>query len=215
MTDLDMVSTWIVDITALDWEEFLPGVMVKRVWSDPDTNRSALFVRMSPGAALPRHVHNGDELAFVLEGSVADEFGTIYPGGVGYRPNGCTHAVHSPKGATTFTVISGGIQPVSDAGDGGPPSEVFDLATASWVDYAPGVRQKVFWSDDASRRVAALGRTEPGASLPAHRHTGDELVFVIEGTVEDEAGALRPGLVGYRPPGCVHTVRTHPMALRF
>jgi anti-sigma factor ChrR (cupin superfamily) len=52
----------------------------------------------------------------------------------------------------------------------------------------------------------SLTRFEPGAELAAHRHTGDELVFVIEGTVEDEAGAARPGVLGYRPPGCSHTV---------
>ena len=53
-----------------------------------------------------------------------------------------------------------------------------------------------------------LARYEPGAQIPLHRHVGDELIFVIEGAVSDEAGTVTAGNVGYRPDGCVHTVTT-------
>jgi anti-sigma factor ChrR (cupin superfamily) len=208
MTSVDVVPSQLIDVGALDWAELVPGVQGKRVWADPATKRVAMFIRFAAGAALGRHTHNGDELVYVLEGAVADDFGAVTAGNVGYRPNGCTHTVHSPKGATAFAVVTGGVKPADAGGAGGPASQVFDLATTGWIDARAGVRQKRFWADEAAGRTAAFARFEPGAELPAHRHVGDELVFVIEGTVEDEAGALRPGVVGYRPNGCSHTVRS-------
>lgn len=205
---VDVVRSELFDIGNMDWAELLPGVQAKRVWADRATNRVAMFIRFSAGAALPRHAHAGDELVYVLEGSVADDYGAVTAGNVGYRPNGCLHTVHSPKGATAFAVVTGGTEPKADGDQGGPPSQIFDLATTAWVQPLPGLRQKPFWADKAAGRMAAVTRFEPGAELPAHRHTGDELVFVIEGTVEDEHGAARPGVVGYRPPGCTHTVRS-------
>lgn len=204
MASVDVVRSEIIDIGGADWDELMPGISAKRLWSDAATNRICMFTRFSPGAALPRHAHNGDELVFVLEGVVEDEFGAITAGNVGYRPDGCVHNVRSDKGATALAVVTGG---VGKPGEGeGPSSVVFDLATTAWVDALPGVRQKRFWADAAAGRSAAFSRFEPGAQLPSHRHDGDELVFVIEGTLEDEAGVLRPGQLGYRPNGCEHHV---------
>src|SRR5215218_6313997 len=208
MANVDVVSSRMFDIGELDWAQLAPGVQGKRVWADPATNRTALFIRFSAGAGLSRHTHRGDELVYVLEGSVADDFGAVTPGNVGYRPDGCTHSVRSPRGATALAVVTGGVAPEGDVQGGGPASQVFDLAGAAWVDARPGVRQKPFWADEAAGRRAVLTRFEPGTELPAHRHVGDELVFVIEGTVEDEAGVLRPGVLGHRPDGCAHTVRS-------
>ncbi len=208
MASVDVVRSQLIDFGAMDWAEILPGVQGKRVWADPGTHRVAMFIRFAAGASLPRHAHDGDELVYVLEGAIADDYGSVTAGNVGYRPNGCTHTVSSPRGATAFAVITGGSAPVEADASGGPPSEVFDLATMAWQDTRPGLRQKAFWRDEKAGRSTSFTRFEPGAELPAHRHVGDELVFVIEGTVEDEAGALRPGVVGYRPKGCAHTVRT-------
>ncbi len=208
MAESAVVSSQLIDIGAMGWADLLPGVQAKRVWADSDTNRVAMFIRFAPDTSLPRHVHDGDELVYVLEGVLADDHGAITAGNVGYRPNGCLHTVRSPTGATVFAVISGSINPKGADDGGGPPSQVFDLATMPWADTRPGLKQKAFWRDEAAGRSVSFTRFDPGAELPAHRHVGDELVFVIEGTVEDEAGALRPGVVGYRPDGCQHTVRT-------
>ncbi len=86
-------------------------------------------------------------------------------GNVTYRPNGCVHAVSSKKGATVLGIISGGIEPVSEAGYA-PPSQVFTLSELPWVDVRPGVRHKRVWEDQASERRAILARFEPGATLP-------------------------------------------------
>ena len=70
----------------------------------------------------------------------------------------------------------------------------------------PGIKAKRIWSDPATNRFAVLSRFEPGAVIPRHRHIGDELIFVLEGSTADEFGEVTAGDMNFRPQGCVHTV---------
>jgi quercetin dioxygenase-like cupin family protein len=51
----------------------------------------------------------------------------------------------------------------------------------------------------------------PGASFPAHRHPGEEIIYVLEGTieylVEGKPIVLRAGDVLFVPYGTVHAAR--------
>jgi anti-sigma factor ChrR (cupin superfamily) len=197
----------IISISDLPWQERQPGVRAKSLWADPATKRQAVLSRIEAGAKLPLHRHAGDELLFVVEGSLSDDFGTVTAGNMGYRPNGCVHTVSTANGATVLAIITGGVEPLSQR-EGGPASQVFTLSDLPWVDARPGVRQKRVWEDKATERRAILTRFEPGATLPRHRHVGDELIFVIEGANADESGPVTTGNMNYRPNGCVHTVTT-------
>lgn len=197
----------IISVGDRAWQEMLPGVRMKHLWADEKTNRRAVLSRIEGGTPLPRHRHVGDELIFVIEGSLGDEFGTVTAGNMGYRPNGCVHALSSPHGATVLAIITGGIEPTTEVGNA-PPSQVFTLSDIEWAEAIPGVRQKRIWEDKATARRALLARFEPGATLPPHRHVGDELIFVIEGSNADESGTVATGNMNYRPNGCVHTVTT-------
>jgi anti-sigma factor ChrR (cupin superfamily) len=196
----------IISVIDLPWEDRQPGVRTKNVWQDPKTKRRAIINRIEPGVQLPRHRHVGDELVFVIEGSIADEFGTLTAGNVGYRPDGCVHSVSTKNGATVLGIVTGGVEPVTEGG--GAPSQIFTLSELPWVDVRPGVRHKKFWEDKTNERRALLARFEPGATLAKHRHVGDELIFVIEGANADESGPVTTGNMNYRPNGCVHTVTT-------
>ena len=126
---------------------------------------------------------------------------------MGYRPNGCVHTVSTPErrdGAGDPHRRRGA---AAERGSG-PPSEVFALSELPWIEARPGVRQKRIWEDKAGERRAILARFEPGATLPPHRHVGDELIFVVEGANADESGTVATGNMNYRPNGCVHTVTT-------
>jgi anti-sigma factor ChrR (cupin superfamily) len=70
------------------------------------------------------------------------------------------------------------------------------------------VRGKQIWHDKETQRRVVLGRFDPGAKLPRHRHVGDELIFVIEGSNADESGEVATGDANFRPNGCVHSVWT-------
>lgn len=206
-TTQDSPLSRVIQVGDLEWQELQPGIRMKNLWSDEETKRRAIMTRIEPRAALPMHRHDGDELIFVLEGTLGDEFGTVTAGNIGYRTNGCVHTVSSPKGATVIAVITGGIAPTETRGDA-PPSQVFTLSDLAWVEARPGVRLKNVWQDPNAERRASLARFEPGAVLPLHRHVGDELIFVIEGSNADEAGEVATGNMSYRPNGCTHTVTT-------
>jgi anti-sigma factor ChrR (cupin superfamily) len=197
----------IISISDLGWQDFQPGLRFKILWEDKPTKRRAQLTRFEPGAKLALHRHVGDELIFVLEGTVSDESGAVMAGNVGYRPNGCVHTVSSKNGATVLAVLTGDIEPASDRGSA-PPSQIFTLSDLPWIETRPGVRQKRFWEDKAGERRALLARFEPGATLPPHRHVGDELIFLVEGANADESGVVATGNMNYRPNGCVHTVTT-------
>jgi len=197
----------IISIGDRAWQEVQPGVRMKHLWADEQTKRRAVMSRIEPNAGLPLHRHAGDELIFVIEGALVDEFGTVTAGSMGYRPNGCVHTISSPQGATVLAIITGGVEPATERGSA-PPSQVFVVSDLPWIEALPGVRQKRIWEDQANERRCILGRFEPGASLPPHRHVGDELIFLVEGAVADEAGTVATGNMNYRPNGCVHTVTT-------
>ena len=197
----------IISISDLAWQERQPGVRAKSLWAVPATKRQAVLSRIEAGAKLPLHRHAGDELLFVVEGSLSDDFGTVTAGNMGYRPNGCVHTVSTANGATVLAIITGGVEPLSQR-ESGPASQIFTLCDLPWIDARPGVRQKRVWEDKASERRAILTRMEPGATLPRHRHVGDELIFIIEGANADESGPVTTGNMNYRPNGCVHTVTT-------
>jgi anti-sigma factor ChrR (cupin superfamily) len=206
-TTQDSPLSRVIKVGDMEWEDLRPGIRAKNLWSDEATKRRAIMTRIEPGAALPMHRHDGDELIFVLEGTLGDEFGTVTAGNMGYRPNGCVHTVSSPKGASVIAVITGGIEPTTERGDA-PPSQIFTVSDLAWTEARPGVRMKNIWQDPNAERRAVLARFEPGAVLPLHRHIGDELIFLIEGSNADEAGEVATGNMSYRPNGCTHTVTT-------
>src|SRR5262245_58938133 len=130
----------IITIADLPWEDRPQGVRAKSIWAHPATKRQALMTRIPPGAELPRHRHVGDELIFVVEGALSDDFGTVTAGNMGYRPNGCVHAIGSKNGATVLAILTGGVEPATER-NGAPASEIFPLSELPWHDARPGVRQ--------------------------------------------------------------------------
>ena len=197
----------IIAVNDFAWQEHRPGISFKILWEDKPTKRRAQMTRFAPGAELPLHRHVGDELIFVLEGAVSDESGTVMAGNVGYRPDGCVHTVTTKSGATVLAVLTGDIEPITQRGNA-PPSQIVTLSDLPWIDTRPGVRQKRVWEDKAADRRAVLARFEAGATLPQHRHVGDELIFLVEGANADESGTVATGHMSYRPNGCVHSVST-------
>jgi len=197
----------IISVSDREWQQMMPNIKAKTLWTDPATKRRAQLTRFEPGSTLPMHKHVGDEFLYVIEGAIADEAGTVAAGSVGYRPNGCIHSVSSKNGATVFAIITGGVEPATDIGSA-PRSQTIVVSDIPWSDAMPGVRQKPVWHDKETNRRAVIARFEAGAKLPYHRHLGDELIFVLEGSNADESGEVMTGNANYRPNGCTHNVTT-------
>jgi anti-sigma factor ChrR (cupin superfamily) len=92
-----------------------------------------------------------------------------------------------------------------------PTSVYVTTADRQWQERRPGVHWKVLWEE--GDRKAVLMRYDPGATIPRHRHTGDEQIFVLEGSVSDDTGTCSRGDYARRPPGCVHRVWSRAGAL--
>ncbi len=63
--------------------------------------------------------------------------------------------------------------------------------------------------EDGHGPAAALLRYLPGASVPAHLHTGYELILVLDGELVNDAGVHVAGTLEICPPGSVHALRSH------
>ena len=66
-----------------------------------------------------------------------------------------------------------------------------------------GVHICTLWAEETT---LALLKYEPGASVPRHRHTGTELILVLEGSQSDEQATYSEGSVILNPVGSEHTV---------
>ena len=181
----------IISLSDLPWQERQPGVRGKSIWEHPESKRRAAMTRITPGAKLPLHRHVGDELVFVIEGAISDEFGTITAGNMGYRPNGCVHTVSAPNGATVLAIITGGVEPLAQRSSG-PPSQVFALSDLPWIEARPGVRQKRIWEDKTGtpERRAILAQFEPGGHLASAPPRGRRAHLRRRGR---ERGRIGPG----------------------
>lgn len=194
-----------ITVADVQWRLGRFGLAIKELWSDSQTQRRAVLTRFEAGMQLPMHRHVGDEILYVIEGSIFDEAGVAGACDVAYRPAGCVHTGDSRHGATVFGFFTGGLEAAEEIGRS-PRTQIFRLHEIAWTEALAGIKAKRIWSDAATSRFAVLSRFEPGAVIPRHRHLGDELIFVLEGSTADEFGEVTAGNLNFRPKGCVHTV---------
>ena len=94
-----------------------------------------------------------------------------------------------------------------------PPSCYVDVIGAPWqTSQFPGIQHKILYSDQAGMS-ALLFRLAPGAVVPLHEHTGIEMTYVLEGSLEDGEGVCTAGNFVWRPAGNTHVARAPKGAL--
>ena len=82
------------------------------------------------------------------------------------------------------------------------------MVNAPWeTSKFPGIEHKVLYSDPNTGMATLLFRLAPGAVVPLHEHTGVELTYVLEGSLEDEEGVCTTGNFVWRPAGNTHEAR--------
>lgn len=102
-----------------------------------------------------------------------------------------------------------GKTPNYPAHDGLQPtdSRFVDVPTLTWNDSTPGIRMKWLYKDDEKKEAVCLFDASPGAVIPDHIHTGFEQTYILEGSMEDDAGVCGAGNFVWRPTGSRHTAR--------
>jgi anti-sigma factor ChrR (cupin superfamily) len=86
-----------------------------------------------------------------------------------------------------------------------PPSVYVDVVNAPWeVSKFPGIQHKILYSDPATGLASILFKLAPGAVVPLHEHTGIEMTYVLEGSLQDDEGVCTAGNFVWRPAGNTH-----------
>jgi len=83
-----------------------------------------------------------------------------------------------------------------------------DIEEATFAPFRPGVDAWVLYGTPGAGPAAAVLRYRPGAKVPAHRHTGHEVVYVLSGSQSDERGTHRAGTLVLNVPGSEHEVES-------
>ena len=61
-----------------------------------------------------------------------------------------------------------------------------------WMHLSPSFKIATLHNEEGGAQIA-LTRVKPGAHMPTHTHTGDEITLVLEGAFSDETGIYRKG----------------------
>jgi len=80
-----------------------------------------------------------------------------------------------------------------------PPAQPW--SEPEWGEVAPGIECKLLATDPERYRVSMLVRLAPGASYPAHTHTGAEELHLLDGELWIDGRKLFPGDYNYGAPG--------------
>ena len=87
-----------MDLSALSWDEPVPGVRIRVMKEDAARGMRACLVWARPGARNPRHRHGGAENILVLRGALRDDRGDYGPGEVCRSRAGSTHSEEALPG---------------------------------------------------------------------------------------------------------------------
>ncbi len=88
----------ILPTTKTTWSPLRDGVDISVLHENKKTGYKIALLKYQKGASVPRHLHEGDEHIFVLEGSQSDEKGTYHKGEYVFNKEGTTHRVWSDEG---------------------------------------------------------------------------------------------------------------------
>ena len=66
-----------VEVDKLPWVDTPdPGIKMKVLYHNPETDLLTVIVKLGPGCRIPDHVHQDIEMTYVLEGSFEDDEGS-------------------------------------------------------------------------------------------------------------------------------------------
>ena len=203
LVNADTAQRVVIDTTALPWSPTdRDGLEEKVLERDdgPGGGRCSRLLRCRAGLIFPQHRHAAGEEYLVLEGAIADEFGT-YPTGTYVRnPPGSSHESVTEPGCVLFHK-TGHMRPE----DG--ERVVIATDAAEWL---RGMRDgtSVIPLFRLGAESVALFRWDAESGFYPHRHIGGEEIFVLAGTLEDEHGVYPSGTWLRNPSHSTHQPRS-------
>jgi quercetin dioxygenase-like cupin family protein len=99
-------------------------------------------------------------------------------------------------------------------GLGALDSRFVEVNSLPWIPTRyKGIDMKILLEDKETGMITALFRWQPNSKLPLHEHTEIEQTYVLEGSIEDEAGEVTAGNYVWRLAGSRHEARSRNGAL--
>jgi quercetin dioxygenase-like cupin family protein len=90
-----------------EWEEAAPGIHVKILAKNAESDSVSMLVRLDPGTDYPGHTHAGIEELHLLHGILKVDDRTLHPGDFIHSEAGSVdHRVWSETGCTCFLMTS-------------------------------------------------------------------------------------------------------------
>ena len=90
-----------------EWQEAAPGIAVKLLATDTESNRVSMLVRLAPGTDYPPHRHGGVEELHLLHGELMVDDRKLHPGDyIRAEADSVDHRVWSETGCTCVLVTS-------------------------------------------------------------------------------------------------------------
>ncbi len=209
-----------IDAGGIDDEtgwQIRPGLRTRELYQDRDGYRVAILM-YAEGAIESERILSIDEHQFILAGSLYDASGVYGPGSYILNPTGMRSKFWTPSGCLS---IIHRLPPNEDA----LPIDINRSWTAAteimqeakdknlafqvgvgWGELRPGVFILPLFEGPPANFKSALLRYFPGSSIPEHIHTGDEHIYILEGSQEDETGSYSEGSYVFNPAGTMHRV---------
>jgi ChrR Cupin-like domain len=90
-----------------EWQEAAPGISIKLLAADVESDRVSMLVRLAPGIDYPPHRHAGIEELHLLHGELMIDDKKLYPGDyIRAAPDTVDHRVWSETGCTCVLLTS-------------------------------------------------------------------------------------------------------------
>jgi anti-sigma factor ChrR (cupin superfamily) len=183
----DISQRVVIQQSTLPWiDSPLAGVQHRALEGGAgEADRATAIVRLAPGAKIDNCARDLGEEIMVLDGVLADQFGSYGKGSYIKNPPGSSHGCESASGCMLFVK-----RHHLDADD--DQRIVVDSASMPWYQgMVDGL--SVMPLSEFGTRHAALVRWAPGTRFNPHRHYGGEEIYVLDGVFEDEYGRYPSG----------------------
>ncbi len=188
----------IIRSTEGEWQAgHIEGLLVKRLFLDPDGQRFTALARLKAGVHYPSHRHADTEELYLLEGDLTVEDQALRAGDFCAATAGSVHRSTYTRGGCAFFVIASERDEIAETGAVGDPETglVFVRATDGAWQKSPveGVAIKPIFSDPVRGTITSLVRMRPGARLSVHRHLATQQLYMLEGAASIAGHVLKAG----------------------
>ncbi len=203
----DLTAHVVVKAEELEWRETEHrGVFLKDFerLTEPGKARETCLMRFDPGAALPETTLEERTEMMVLEGEICDGRETHGAGVYVMNPPGARVRFASETGGTAF------MKRRARAGTGAERVVRDTNLEEVWETWGErGAHKVTLYGPGEIREASWVGRMLPDVHIPEHDHAGGEEIFVLHGTIEDDAARADRGTWIRFPVGFRHAPFSH------